>query len=64
LLVLFPFSPDATTPAVVDEAAAAKVVAFKLYPAGATTNSDNGVTDIKRVYPALQRMAEVGIVLW
>ena len=37
----------------------AGVVAFKLYPAGATTNSDSGVTDIQRVIPTLHAMAEV-----
>lgn len=37
--------------------------AVKYYPAGATTNSDDGVTDIKKVYPALKTMAEVGMVL-
>ena len=34
------------------------MVAAKLYPAGATTNSDAGVTDIARIYPVLERMAE------
>ena len=31
-------------------------VAAKLYPAGATTNSDSGVTDIRHIYPVLERM--------
>jgi dihydroorotase len=35
----------------------------KLYPAGATTNSDHGVTDIAHAMPALQAMAEVGMPL-
>lgn len=35
----------------------------KLYPAGATTNSDSGVTDLERVYPALEAMAETGLPL-
>lgn len=34
----------------------------KLYPAGATTNSDAGVTDLERCYPALERMAERGLI--
>ncbi len=38
----------------------AGVVAFKLYPAGATTNSASGVTDIELVMPTLHAMAEVG----
>ncbi|MES2327269.1 MAG: dihydroorotase [Pseudomonadota bacterium] len=38
-------------------------VAAKLYPAGATTNSASGVTDIRNIYPALARMEKVGMVL-
>jgi len=38
-------------------------VAAKLYPAGATTNSANGVTDVRNIYPALARMEKVGMVL-
>ena len=37
----------------------AGVVAFKLYPAGATTNSDSGVTDFTKCLPTLRAMAEV-----
>jgi dihydroorotase len=37
--------------------------AAKLYPAGATTNSDSGVTDIKKIYPALAAMQKVGMIL-
>lgn len=37
--------------------------AAKLYPAGATTNSANGVTDIARIRSVLERMAEIGMVL-
>ena len=37
--------------------------ALKLYPAGATTNSDAGVTDIKNIYPALEAMESVGLPL-
>ncbi|AUJ37474.1 TPA: dihydroorotase [Vibrio vulnificus] len=43
--------------------ASAAVVAAKLYPAGATTNSDSGVTDVKKIYPVLQAMQEVGMLL-
>ncbi len=39
------------------------VHAVKLYPAGATTNSDAGVTDIKRVFPVLRQMEKAGMVL-
>lgn len=38
-------------------------IAAKLYPAGATTNSANGVTDIRNIYPALSRMEKIGMVL-
>jgi dihydroorotase len=38
-------------------------VAAKLYPAGATTNSASGVTDIRNIYPALARMEQIGMVL-
>lgn len=37
-------------------------VAAKLYPAGATTNSASGVTNIGNIYPALERMQEIGMV--
>ena len=39
------------------------ILAFKLYPAGATTNSDSGVTDIKLCFPILKAMEETGILL-
>ena len=39
------------------------MVAVKYYPAGATTNSANGVTTIDNVYPVLERMEEIGMPL-
>jgi dihydroorotase len=39
------------------------VHAVKYYPAGATTNSDSGVTAIHKVYPVLETMAELGMPL-
>ena len=39
------------------------VFAVKLYPAGATTNSDSGVKDIKKIMPILEMMAEIGMPL-
>jgi dihydroorotase len=39
------------------------VVAVKYYPAGATTNSDYGVSNIENVYPVLERMIELGMPL-
>jgi dihydroorotase len=51
----------------VEEIARAKrsglVHAFKYYPAGATTNSDSGVTSLERAYPALAAMEKEGVVL-
>ncbi len=49
-----------------DVAAAAEsglVKAVKLYPAGATTNSDSGVRDFDEVTPVLERMAQIGLPL-
>ena len=54
---------DNTPPEEVARAKAAGVVAFKLYPAGATTNSDGGVTDIRKIYPTLQAMQREGLLL-
>ncbi len=39
------------------------VHAAKLYPAGATTNSDYGVTQLEAIYPALEAMSAVGMPL-
>ena len=41
----------------------AGVVAVKLYPAGATTNSDAGVTDLCKTYPTLEAMQRSGMAL-
>jgi dihydroorotase len=38
-------------------------IAAKLYPAGATTNSANGVTDIRKIHAVLDRMQAIGMVL-
>ena len=38
-------------------------IAAKLYPAGATTNSESGVTHIGKIYPVLERMQRIGMVL-
>lgn len=39
------------------------VAAIKYYPAGATTNSENGVTNIQNTYPVLERLADIGMPL-
>ncbi len=54
---------DRTSAQEVQRARAAGVVAFKLYPAGATTNSDAGVTDLRLAYPALEAMQRAGLPL-
>lgn len=38
-------------------------IAAKLYPANATTNSSFGVTDVRNIYPVLERMQRLGMVL-
>lgn len=55
---------DNTAPDEIDRAkASGAIIAVKLYPAGATTNSDAGVTAIEKVYPVLERMQRLGVVL-
>jgi len=54
---------DLTPPDEIARAKAAGVVALKLYPAGATTNSDAGVTDIRKTYPTLEAMQREGLPL-
>ncbi|HNU11530.1 MAG TPA: dihydroorotase [Rubrivivax sp.] len=54
---------DTTTPAEIARARAAGVVALKLYPAGATTNSDDGVTDIRKTRATLEAMQREGLLL-
>ena len=62
LMVLY--LTDNTSPEDVRAAKASGFVhAAKLYPAGATTNSDSGVTSIDKTFPALEVMAEVGMLL-
>lgn len=53
---------ESTTAADIVAAKAAGVVACKLYPAGATTNSDSGVTNLKNAYPALEAMQREGML--
>lgn len=61
LMVLY--LTDKTTATDIAAAKRAGVVACKLYPAGATTNSDSGVTAIKKIYPALTAMQEHNLLL-
>eukprot|EP00977_Amphora_coffeiformis_P002308 scaffold429_cov169-Amphora_coffeaeformis.AAC.2 len=54
---------DKTTAEEIKLASQAGIVGCKYYPAGATTNSDYGVTDIKNCHGALKEMAECGMML-
>ena len=54
---------DNTSADEVRKAKAEGIIGFKLYPAGATTNSDAGVSDIKRCCAALEAMQAVGMPL-
>jgi len=54
---------DELAPEEIRRARQAGVVAAKLYPAGATTNSDAGVTDIRKAYAALEAMQREGVLL-
>ncbi|MFZ9677208.1 MAG: dihydroorotase [Quisquiliibacterium sp.] len=55
---------DNTKPEQIRAAKASGIVhGVKLYPAGATTNSDAGVTDVRHAYPALEAMQREGLPL-
>src|SRR3569833_4212841 len=54
---------DNLAPDEIRRAKDAGVVALKLYPAGATTNSDAGVTDIRKTYKTLEAMQREGLFL-
>ncbi len=54
---------DKLPPDEIRRAKEAGVVACKLYPAGATTNSDAGVTDIRKTYATLEAMQREGLLL-
>jgi dihydroorotase len=65
-----PFEPlmtikivPSTTPAIVRDAAAAGVVAGKLYPEGVTTNSSDGVRDVLALGSVFAAMSDAGLVL-
>ena len=65
-----PFEPlmalyltDNLAPEEIARAKAAGIVACKLYQAGATTNSDFGVTDLRKIYPVLEAMQREGLLL-
>lgn len=58
------YMTDTTTPEEIRRSySSGKVSAVKYYPAGATTNSDSGVTDIRNIDAVLQAMSEIGMPL-
>lgn len=61
LMVLY--LTDKTDAKTIAEAKAAGIVACKLYPAGATTNSDSGVTSLENIKEALGAMEKLGLLL-
>lgn len=62
LMVLY--LTDNTQPEEISQAkASGQVFACKYYPAGATTNSDSGVTQLSNIYPVLERMEKEGLPL-
>ncbi len=54
---------DNLPPDEIQRAKDAGVAAVKLYPAGATTNSDAGVTDLRKTYKSLEAMQRAGLLL-
>jgi dihydroorotase len=54
---------DNTPPEEIRRAKDAGILALKLYPAGATTNSDAGVTDLRKTYATLEAMQREGVRL-
>ena len=54
---------DNLPPDEIQRARDAGVVAVKLYPAGATTHSDAGVTDLRKTYQTLEAMQRAGLLL-
>ncbi|WP_048440405.1 dihydroorotase [Caenimonas sp. SL110] len=54
---------DNLAPDEIVRAKEAGVVALKLYPAGATTNSDAGVTDMRKTYATVEAMQREGLIL-
>lgn len=62
LMTLY-ITPKTNETTVIEAAASDVVKAFKLYPAGATTNSDAGVSAIESLYPVFAEMEKSGVVL-
>jgi dihydroorotase len=62
-LLITLYLTDHTSPAEIQKAFDSGLVGCKYYPAGATTNSAEGVTDVKLCYPALNEMSRLGMML-
>jgi dihydroorotase len=62
-LLMTLYLTDDTSPEEIRKAFDAGLVGCKYYPAGATTNSAEGVTDVKLCYPALNEMSRLGMML-
>lgn len=62
LMTLY-LTENTTTDEIAKAANSPHVKALKLYPAGATTNSDSGVRDFERILPVLEKMAELNLPL-
>ena len=62
LMVLY-LTNNTSTDDIIEACNSPHIHAVKYYPAGATTNSDAGVTDIKNAYDALAKMEELGLPL-
>jgi len=57
------FLTNSTTAEDIREAMSAGIIAAKLYPAGATTNSDAAVSAVEQLFPVFEVMAEEGMLL-
>jgi len=62
LMTLY-LTDNTTQQNIIDASNEEHVYAVKLYPAGATTNSDSGVTNLSNAYPAIEQMQKEGIPL-
>ena len=62
ILTTIKLTPD-TTPAMIEEAAVRGVTAVKQYPLGVTTNAEDGVTDVRALYPVYEAIQDCDLVL-
>ena len=62
LMTLY-LTDNTTQQTIIDAGNEKHVYAAKLYPAGATTNSDSGVTSLKNIYPIIEQMQKEGLPL-